>query len=71
MKGLKPRFKVGAFFGSYGWGGGARKAVEAGLEAAGVELLEGDLDFKFRPDGDGMQKAREFGRNLAGKILSG
>ena len=71
MKGLKPRFKIGAFFGSYGWGGGARKDVEAGLEAAGIELLEGDLEYKFRPSSDGLLKAREFGRTLAGRILDG
>ena len=71
MKGLKPRFKIGAFFGSYGWGGGARKQVEAGLEAAGIELLEGDLEYKFRPGAERLLKAREFGRTLADKILSG
>jgi flavorubredoxin len=71
MKGLKPRSKVGAFFGSYGWGGGARKVVEAGLEAAGIELLEGDLEYKFRPGIDGLLKAREFGKELASKILNG
>jgi len=69
MKGLKPRGKIGAFFGSYGWGGGARKAVEAELEAAGVELLEGDLEYKFRPGADGLREAREFGITLAEKIL--
>jgi flavorubredoxin len=71
MKGLKPRFKIGAFFGSYGWGGGARKDVEAGLQAAGIEILEGDLECQFRPGAEGLLNAREFGRNLAGKILSG
>jgi flavorubredoxin len=71
IKGLKPRLKIGAFFGSYGWGGGARKDVEAGLEAAGIELLDGDLEFKFRPGADELRKTREFGRSLAGKILSG
>ena len=70
MKGLKPRFKIGAFFGSYGWGGGARKDVEAGLEAAGIELLEGDLEYKFRPGAEALLEAREFGRTLAAKILS-
>ncbi len=69
LKGLKPRFKIGAFFGSYGWGGGARKAVETELKAAGVELVEGDLDFKFRPKIEELQKAREFGRVLAKRIL--
>jgi flavorubredoxin len=71
LKGLKPRSKVGAFFGSYGWGGGARKAVEAELEAAGIELLDGDLEYKFRPGIDELQKAREFGKDLAVKILKG
>jgi flavorubredoxin len=71
MKGLKPRFKIGAFFGSYGWGGGARKDVEAGLAAAGIELLEVDLEYKFRPNAKGLLEAKEFGRTLAGKILSG
>jgi flavorubredoxin len=71
MKGLKPRSKVGAFFGSYGWGGGARKVVEAELESAGIELLDGDLEYKFRPGVDGLQKAREFGKETAAKILNG
>jgi flavorubredoxin len=71
LKGLKPKLKIGAFFGSYGWGGGARKDVEAGLKAAGIELLEGELEFKFRPGAEELLKAREFGRTLAGKILSG
>ena len=71
MKGLKPRNKVGAFFGSYGWGGGARKAVESELEAAGIELLESDLEFKFRPGDEGLKQARDFGKALAEKILSG
>jgi flavorubredoxin len=70
LKGLKPRFKIGAFFGSYGWGGGARKAVETELQAAGLELVEGDLDFKFRPKLEELQKAKEFGRVLAGRILN-
>ncbi|MGD2142236.1 MAG: FprA family A-type flavoprotein [Candidatus Bathyarchaeota archaeon] len=70
LEGLKPRKKVGAFFGSYGWGGGARKAVETSLEAAGIELIESELDFKFRPKDSELNKAREIGRTVAKKILS-
>jgi len=71
MKGLKPRNKLGAFFGSYGWGGGARKAVEAELEAAGLELVESEIEFKFRPKAPELEKTREFGRSLAKRILEG
>ena len=71
MKGLKPRNKLGAFFGSYGWGGGARKAVEAELEAAGLELVESDIEFKFRPKTADLEKTKEYGRTLAKRILEG
>jgi flavorubredoxin len=68
MKGLKPRNKIGAAFGSYGWGGGAKRAVEAELKATGVELVENDLDFNYRPGVDELKKAFEFGRLIAEKI---
>ena len=68
MKGLKPRNKIGAAFGSYGWGGGAKRAVEAELKATGVELVENDLDFNYRPGADELKKAFEFGRLIAEKI---
>jgi flavorubredoxin len=68
MKGLKPRNKIGAAFGSYGWGGGAKRAVEAELKATGVELVENDLDFNYRPEAEELKRAFEFGRLIAEKI---
>jgi flavorubredoxin len=70
MKGLKPKNKVGAVFGSYGWGGGAKRAVDAELRATGIELMEGDLDFKFRPTREELDKATNFGKEIARKIKS-
>ena len=70
LKGLKPRGKLGAVFGSFGWGGGARRAVEEELRAAGVELMEGGLDFRYRPTDAELEGARQFGVELAGRILS-
>ena len=69
MKGLKPRNKIGAAFGSYGWGGGAKRAVEAEMKAAGVELLESDLDYNYRPTEKELEEAVEFGRTVARKIM--
>jgi len=71
MKGLKPRNKIGAAFGSYGWGGGAKRAVEAEMKAAGVELLESDLDYNYRPTEKELEEAVEFGRTVARKIMEG
>ena len=71
MKGLKPRNKIGAAFGSYGWGGGAKRAVEAEMKAAGVELLESDLDYNYRPTEKELEEAVEFGRTVARKIIEG
>jgi flavorubredoxin len=68
LKGFKPRNKLGAFFGSYGWSGGAKREVEAELRAAGVELIQSDLDFNYRPDKSELEKAEQFGKNVARKI---
>jgi flavorubredoxin len=68
LKGLKPKGKIGACFGSYGWGGGAVKAMSEELRQAGVEVLEANLDFKFVPEKEDLAKAVEFGKMIAGKI---
>ena len=37
--------KIGGAFGSYGWAGGAKKIVEAEMQAAGIQLVDSDIDF--------------------------
>jgi flavorubredoxin len=64
MKGLKPRNKIGAVFGSYGWAGGAKKAAESEVKAAGLELIENDLDYVFKPTKDELDKAVKFGESI-------
>jgi len=71
MKGLKPKNKIGAAFGSYGWGGGAKRAVEAEMKASGIELLESGLDYNYRPTENELEEAVEFGRTVARKIMEG
>jgi anaerobic nitric oxide reductase flavorubredoxin len=68
LKGLKPRGKLAATFGSYGWAGGAVKAMQQELVQAGVELVESGLDFKFVPDKDELEKCVEFGRTMGERI---
>jgi len=68
VKGLKPRGKIGAAFGSHGWAGGAVKAIEQELGQAGVELVDSDIAFKFVPGADEIQKCIDFGRVIAKKV---
>jgi flavorubredoxin len=66
---LKPLNKIGAAFGSYGWAGGAKKAIETEMLAAGIQLVESDIDFVFRPNGDEAKKAYAFGQSIGEKII--
>jgi flavorubredoxin len=71
MKGLKPQKKIGAAFGSYGWGGGAKRIVEAELKASGIELMDNKLDYNYTPSESELDAAIEFGREVGRKIKSG
>lgn len=68
LRGLKPRGKIVAAFGSYGWGGGALKTIEETLKQAGMELASPGLAVKWVPNKEEIQKCFEFGKEFARKI---
>jgi flavorubredoxin len=68
IEGLKPKGKIGAAFGSYGWGGGAVEKIKDSLKKAGVEVIDEDLSFKYVPDSEEIKKCFEFGERFAIKI---
>lgn len=68
LKGLKPKAKIGAAFGSHGWAGGAVKAIEQELHQTGIEVIGPGLTIKFVPDGNEIQSCVDFGRTIAGRI---
>lgn len=68
LKGLRPKGKQAVAFGSYGWGGGAVKAVEKELEMAGFELIEPGLQIRYRPDEEGIAACRQLGERIAGVV---
>jgi flavorubredoxin len=68
LKGLRPKGRQAVVFGSYGWGGGAVKAVEKELEMAGFELIEPGLQIRYRPDEEGIAACRELGERIAGFV---
>jgi flavorubredoxin len=65
IKGLRPRGLVGAVFGSYGWGGGAAKALRSVLEQMHVELVAEPLQVKYVPDAGALERCRDLGMQVA------
>ena len=68
IKGLRPKGRMAAVFGSYGWGAGATKTLIADLQAAGMEVVE-DLQVKFVPIGEELDKCEGLGRRVAQRIM--
>ena len=68
LKGLHPKGKQAVAFGSYGWGGGAVKAMEKELEMAGFELIEPGLQIRYRPDEEGIAACLQLGERIAGFV---
>jgi len=70
MKGLKPKNKVGAAFGSYGWSGEAVKLIEKELEDMKIELAQPGLKVQFVPEAPVLDACHEFGRKI-GRAVNG
>jgi anaerobic nitric oxide reductase flavorubredoxin len=70
MEGLRPRNKLAAAFGSYGWGGGATATIEKSLKIAGMELVAPAMTVKWVPDNDELKKCYEYGQEFAKKVKS-
>jgi flavorubredoxin len=68
LKGLKPAGKLAAAFGSFGWGGGAVKAVEEELKLSGIELAAPSVSLRYVPEKSELDKCRELGKALALKL---
>jgi flavorubredoxin len=73
LKGLRPKNKIGAAFGAYGWAGGAVQDIDQNLKAVGLETVE-PLSFKHimtTLGDDDKKKCVEFGREIAKKVKGG
>jgi len=68
LKGLRPKNRIAAAFGSYGWGGGAVRDIENILKATGVELATPSVSVKYVPDEKSIKRCSNFGRDFAKQI---
>ncbi len=64
---LRPKNKIWATFGSYGWAGGAVRAVNERLKLAGNEPVE-SLEVKFRPDEPELYRCYALGQRIASML---
>ncbi len=68
LNGLKPKGKIAAAFGSYGWGGGATKSIEEVLKQAGMGIAMPALGVNWVPNAEEIKKCFEFGKEFAKKL---
>jgi len=68
MKGLKPKNRIGAALGSYGWSGEAPGAMAKILEEAGFELPQKPLRVQFVPNHEHLAECKKLGLALAEAI---
>ena len=66
--GLKPKDKVWGFFGSYGWGSGAVRAMSEMAKKAGFEVQEPGLEIKYIPDEEDYKKCFALGVRIAKEV---
>jgi flavorubredoxin len=70
VKNIILKSKIGAVFGSYGWSGEAPKLVlEILRNRFEMEVVEPPLLIKYTPDTVSLQKCREFGRQVAERLI--
>ncbi|MFQ3549722.1 MAG: flavodoxin domain-containing protein [Armatimonadota bacterium] len=65
LKGLRPQNKIGAVFGSYGWGGESVKHLAEWMEEMKYELAAEPLKVTFVPKEEDLDKCRELGKTIA------
>jgi len=70
MKGLKPKNKIGAAFGSYGWSGESVKLINKELEEMKFDIIDPGIKIQYVPDKKGKDACYGLGRKI-GKAING
>jgi len=68
LKGLKPKNRLVAAFGSYGWMGGAVRDIYEDFKKMGLPVVEGGMQVVYKPSPEDEQKCYEFGKEFAKKV---
>lgn len=65
VKGLRPKNKIGAAFGSYGWSGEAVKLINREMEDMKFEMVDPGLKIQYIPDEKGIEACRQLAKRVA------
>lgn len=68
LKGLRPKGKVGAAFGSFGWSGEAVKHLNEAMEAMEIKVVDPGLKVKNVPTDEDFAKCKELGARVAAAV---
>jgi len=68
IKGLRPKNKIGAAFGSYGWSGEAVKLINKQMEEMKFELIHPGVNIQYVPDKQGIEACCQLGKKIAGGL---
>ncbi len=68
MKGLRPKHKIGAAFGSYGWSGEAVKLINNELDAMKFEIIDPGLKIQYVPDQSGVDAGFDLGKKIGNAV---
>jgi flavorubredoxin len=69
MKGLKPKNKIGAAFGSYGWSGESVKLLNAELAAMEFNVIDPGVRIQYVPDKADVEACKALGNKIAKAVL--
>jgi flavorubredoxin len=69
LKGLRPKGKVGAAFGSFGWSGEAVKHLNTAMAEMDVSLVDEGLRVKNVPKDEDFVKCKELGKKIGQAVL--
>ena len=64
MKGLKPKNKIAAAFGSYGWSGEAVKLINKQLEEMKFGIVDRGVKIQYIPDDQGIDSCYQLGKKI-------
>ncbi len=65
LRGLRPKNRLAAAFGSFGWGGGAVKEAYESFKKMGLEVVEPGVEVFYRPGVQDDEKCYDFGKQFA------
>ena len=68
ISGLKPKNKIGAAFGSYGWSGEGVRHLNEFLKKMKIDLVSDGISVKYVPDEKVLSECRSLGKDISDKL---